>query len=123
VDPTPATVLPASSSTTATAEQPISFIEFIIGLQVAGAAANLLLALEEYADGGLSPKTKAQSGELIYELYRWHQHMQGRGDFDAIARRRGVAVLRKDNIALPIAEMAVDEILAILRKVIRDNLN
>ena len=112
----------APSSTTATAK-PASFIEHYIGLQVAGAASLLILALEEYGDGGLSPKTKEQSGQLIFELFRLHQFMIGRGDFDAIARRHGVAVLRKDGINLATAEIAVDEVLKILAKVVKSQLS
>jgi hypothetical protein len=81
------------------------------------------LALEEYRDGGLSPKTKEQSGKLMAELYRLHQFMLGREDFDAIARRHGVAVLRKDDITLPVAEIAVDEVLKILAQVVKSQLS
>ena len=122
MDHTSAVTTPTLSSAKATAE-PASFIEHYIGLQVAGAASLLLLALEEYGDRGLSPKTKEQSGQLFFELFRLHQYMLGRGDFDAIARRHGVAVLRKDDITLPTAEMAVDEVLKILAHVVKSELS
>lgn len=117
-----AVTTPAPSSTTTTAK-PASFIEHYIGLQVAGAASLLLLALEEYGDGGLSPKTKEQSGELMFELFRLHQFMIDRGDFDAIARTQGVAMLRKDDITLATAEIAVDEVLKILAQVVKSQLS
>jgi hypothetical protein len=122
VDHTSAVTTPAPSSTTATAK-PASFIEHYIGLQVAGAASLLLLALEEYGDGGLSPRTKEQSGQLFFELFRLHQFMLGHGDFNAIARRHGVAVLRKDDIKLATAEAAVDEVLQILAQVVKSQLS
>ena len=119
---TPATGIHAPSKTTATAKA-APWIERYIGQQVAGAAACLLLALEEYRDGGLSPRTKAQSGELIFEIFRLQQYTAGTLDFDAIARTQGIAALRADDITLATAEIAVDEVLKILAKVIRDQLN
>jgi hypothetical protein len=77
----------------------------------------------EYADRGLSPRTKENVGELFVQLFKWRQFAIPDWDFERIAREQGVAILRAADIPLATAEAAVDEILIILGKVVRDNLN
>jgi hypothetical protein len=93
---------------------------------VAGAAGNLALALSEFQDCGLTTHTKMAGGDAIFQLFRLRQMMVGTWDFDRIAREQGVTALRTacdGEIRPEIADMLVDSVIEILRKVTRDQLN
>jgi hypothetical protein len=101
-------------------------MEHYIGQQVAGAASALALALGEFQNGGLTPMTKGQGGDLIAELYRLRQYMIGTWDFDKIAREQGAAALRAacDGEMSPAAvDKLVSAVLDILARVVRTGLN
>lgn len=112
--------------TTAKALASANTIEHYVGRQVAAAAAILLEALAERSDGALTPATRARGGDQLAALYGLRQFMVGTWDFDAIAREHGTAVLREtcgtDLDARRIG-ILVDEVLAILHKVVRTAAN
>ena len=122
MQPTPVIPVLAPSSAKATSK-PASVFEHYIGLQTAGAAAVLLETMAEYADRGVTPATKDRVGTLLAELCWLQQCSAGYLDFDVVARERGVAVLRANDILLATAEWAVTQVLDIVRKVVRDQLN
>jgi hypothetical protein len=120
--PTIPLLAPEQSRSTATTI-PTPPIERLVGRATAAAAGTILEALAEYQDRGLSPAIKNQTGDAFWQLYRLRQLLVPMWDFDVIAREHGVTLLRAADIAPAIAEIAVDEVLSILHKVIRDNLN
>ena len=120
---TPLSPAPSSSSATA---KPASWLERHVGEMVAGAAGTIALALSEFNDGALTPRTKMQGGDAIAKLYKLRQFMIGTWDFDRIAREHGRAVLREccgNNVKDATVDALVSEALAILAKVVRDQLN
>jgi hypothetical protein len=127
ITPEVSSVAPSSSTSTATeTAKPGSFLEKHVGEIVAAAAGVLAEAVQEYKDRGLTPKTKGQGGELIWQLYRLRASMIGIWDFDSVARQRGIEALRAatDGELTPrTVDLLVDEVLTILRKVVADNLN
>jgi hypothetical protein len=102
------------------APAPVLSLERCVGELVATAAAVLAEGLREFAHRGLTIRTKARGGDLICELFRLRQMMVGAWDFDGIAFREGVAVLRQhcgDEISdATIAEL-VGAVIDIVRKV------
>jgi len=122
VDHTSAVNVPAPPSTKV-ARRPPTSLENYIGLQVAAAAAVLLQMLAEFGGGGVSPVTKNSFCDLIGELFELQRATVGYFDFDVVAHKRGIAVLRENDIPLAVAEFAVDEALAALRHGIKLLLN
>ena len=113
-----AVVTPHASTRTQSSK--VSSLERYIGLQVAGAAAAVALALGEFEDGGLTSETKMAGADLIAELFRVRQFSLGYWDFDKIAREQGVTALREANeMTLATAEKLVDATLNVLAKVTR----
>jgi hypothetical protein len=65
-------------------------------------------------------------GDLIAELFRLRQFMVGTWDFDAMARAHGAAVMREacgSDVTPATIDELVTEVLDILRKVVRAQLN
>ena len=116
-----------STSTTAPSPfKPASWLEGYVAQQTAAAAAVLILALEEGRDGGpVTSGTGRSGGEFVAELVRLRNFLIGRADFDTMARRGGVAVLRQNcNELSPAAcEALVGAVLEIVARVIRQELN
>ena len=76
--------------------------------------------------GALTTHTKMAGGEAIAKLYKLRQYMIGTWDFDTIAWTHGRAVLREacgSDVADATVDALVSEVLAILAKVVRDQLN
>jgi hypothetical protein len=91
---------------------------------VVGACAGAIAeAVGEFQDGGLTPRTKGRGGNLIWELFRLREFMIADFDFDRIARERGVEALLACDVNPATATALVNEVLDILRKVTRDQLN
>jgi len=93
---------------------------------VAGAAGTIALPLWEFQDRGLTTHTKMAGGEAIAKLYKLRQYMIGTWDFAAIARTHGRVVLREccgSGITDATVDALIDEVLDILAKVVRDQLN
>jgi hypothetical protein len=125
VHPTPATVPLAPSPSTVTAK-PVPTIERHVGALVAAAALVLAQALAERQDGGLTRATRTQGGDAIAALYGLRQFMVADWPFDDIAREHGTAVLREtcgSVIDTRTINILVDEVLDILRKVVRAPVN
>jgi len=81
-------------------------------------------ALREFQEGALTPRTKGQGGEFIAQLFRLRQYMiVDFPNFDSIARERGVEALRACDVPPATASALVSEVLAILAKVVRDQLS
>jgi hypothetical protein len=55
----------------------------------AAAAAAIGQALVGFHDGGLTPATKTQGGDLVAQLYELQQATLGELDFAAVVRREG----------------------------------
>ena len=105
---------------------PVPWMERHIGDLAAAAAATILEALEEYQSGGLSglsPATKKQIGETIWEMYWRRQYLVPFWDFDSIARERGLAALRAADVAPALAKIAIDAALEVLHGVVFENRN
>ena len=121
VDPPPAVTpfAPARS----TAEAAPNLVERHIGQLVANAASAVALALREYQNGGLTSGTKMAGGDCIAQLYTVRQFLIADfPDFDAIARKHGTLVLRETcgtDVDARTIDVLVDEVLAILSKVVR----
>jgi hypothetical protein len=67
-----------------------------------------------------------QGGEAIAKLYKLRQFMIGTWDFDRMAREHGKLVLREAcgrDVTDGTVNALVDEVMNILHKVVRDNLN
>jgi hypothetical protein len=120
VNPTPAVIISAPAPSTA---ETAPTLERHVGERVAAAALTLAEALAERQDGGLTRATKMRGGDLIGELFGLRQHMVGFWDFDALAKEHGAAVLRAADVSPATADCLVDEVLAILHKVVRAALN
>ena len=103
--------------------KPIPWIEKHVGAMTAAAAGTILEALAEHQNGGLIQKTREQIGESIWQLYRIRCVMVPSWDFDAIAREQGTAALRAADISPRTAQIAIDEVLRVLRAVIRETVN
>jgi hypothetical protein len=130
VDSSPATtpnLAPTTKSRPASIDKSSAFwLERLIGRNVAAAAAALAEAVAEYQDGGLVPRTKSRAGELIALLFRLQQYAAGILDFNCVAREYGAAALRAacgDELSPRKIDVLIDEVLSILDKVIRENLN
>ena len=124
--PTPATSLLAPTTSSSPSPSTASFLERYVGEMVAGAAGVIALALSEFQDRGLTPRTKMAGGEAIAQLFKLRQFMIGTWDFDTIARAQGTRVLREccgRDVKDATVDALVDETLAILAKVVRSNLN
>jgi hypothetical protein len=126
----PATVLHAPSTqrsrSTAANPTPASALEHYIGQQVAGAAAALLLAWEERRDGGdVTSGIARNGGEFVAELVKLRNFLIGRADFDSMARRGGVIMLREacNQLSPSTCEELVAAVLEIVARVIRQELN
>jgi len=117
---TPAVTTPAPSSTTAEIKPTL---ERVVGEAVAAAASAIMEALQEYRNGALTNSTKMSGGEAIAWLYKLRQFMVPYWDFDSIARKHGIATLRACDVNPAIAAELVSEVLGILAKVARANLN
>jgi hypothetical protein len=119
--PAPATPILAPASSTATA--PANTIERYVGELVAAAGMAIAEALAERADGGLTPRTKQRGGDAIAQLFVLRQFMIADWPFDDIAREHGVAMLRAADVSPATANVLVDEVLAIVAKVVRASVN
>ena len=120
--PTPAVTALAPSRSTASA--PTNTLEHHIGALVAAAGMTIVEALDERADGGLTPATKMRGGDLICELFRWRKFLIADfPDFDSLARAHGSAALRAADVPPTSADILVDEVLILLHKVVRTALN
>jgi hypothetical protein len=122
---TPVVPSPSTSTATETAK-PGTFLERQVGEVVAEAAAALLAALDEFQSGGLTPRTKMRGGDAIVALYKLRAFMVPHWNFDDIAHREGTTALRaacSDELTSRTIDVLIDEVLDILRKVVRDNLN
>jgi hypothetical protein len=120
--PTPATdttLAPAASKADITPT-----LEHRIGALVAIASIAIAEALEEHRHGALTPRTKTRGGDLICELVRLRQFLiVDLPNFDSIAREHGVAMLRAADVSPATADVLVNEVLAVLHKVVRTALN
>jgi hypothetical protein len=93
---------------------------------VASAAYTILQALDEFKDGGLTSRTKVSGGDRIFELFRLHQYLAGRLDFDSVARKQGAVALRVacgTELSSAAIDVLVDEALAVLARVVKAELN
>jgi len=125
VHPTPATVpLTPTSSTGKTSVNTGPSHEFLIAQLVAAAGLVIVEALQERADGGLSPATKTRGGDLLARLVGLRQFLIADfPDFDALARQHGGAALRAADVSPIVADRLVDEVLTLLHKIVRTTLN
>jgi hypothetical protein len=115
------TVTPAPASSKADITPTL---EHRIGALVAAASIAIAEALDEHRHGALTPRTKTRGGDLICELVRLRQFLiAGLPNFDRVAREHGVAMLRAADVSPATANVLVDEVMNILHKVVRDNLN
>jgi hypothetical protein len=127
VDPilAPIAVAPESAATANTQVAP--WLEQHIGDCVAAAACVVLRALDENKDDGkLTPRTRGDGGDRIFELYRLHQFLVGRLDFDSVARQRGTEALQTAcgaELSPTAIDALVDEVLRILHEVVRATVN
>ena len=83
-------------------------------------------ALREYQTGGLTRQTKMAGGDLICELFKLRQFMIADWPFDQIAREHGAMVLREtcgSDVDVKTIDILVDEVLDLLRKVVRSAAN
>ena len=91
---------------------------------VAAAAGAIAQALREFQNGGLTTGTKMRGGDLIAQLYGLRQFLiVDLPNFDAIAREHGVAMLRAADVSPATADVLVNEVLAIVAKVVRASVN
>jgi hypothetical protein len=116
VHPAPIVTPHAPASSTA---EPSPTIERHVGELVAAAAGAIAEGLRERQTGGLTAATKRHGGDLICELYQLRQYMVGYWDFDVIAREYGKAALCGTGVDAKTIDLLVDEVLAILGKVVR----
>ena len=126
MDPAPTYIDLARSQSTAvkTATRSAPLLEYHLGAIVAACAGMIGEAVGEFQDGGLTPRTKGQAGEFIAELFRLRQYMiVDWPDFDRIARERGVEMLVACGAPSSAAEFLVTEALAILSKIVHDELH
>jgi len=123
VDPTPITITlaPSASTAKASASNPI---EHLVGCAVAAAAGAIAEALAERQAGRLTSATRTRGGNLICELVRLRQLLiVDFPDFDSIARTHGLAALRACDASAATANILIDEVFDLLRKVSRVSLN
>jgi hypothetical protein len=131
LDPTTTNVTPLAPSTQRSRSQststskPASWLEHYIGQQTAGAASALVLALDEARDGGITPRTRQQGAELIAEIVKLRNFLVGRFDFDSAARIHGARMLQEicREMSPALAAELVSEVLAIVARVVRAELN
>jgi hypothetical protein len=91
---------------------------------VAAAGIAILEALQERADGGLSPRTRQRGGDAIAALYGLRNFLiVDYPGFDGLAREHGTAALRAIGVSPHHADVLTDEVLTILAKVVRTALN
>jgi len=106
---------------------PASSVELAVGQAVAVAAAAIAEALAEHTDGGVTSKTRAQSGDSIAHLFRLRQFLIADfPHFGEICREQGTAALRAatDGEVRPVTcALLIDSVLEILARVIAAELN
>jgi len=123
----PVTELAPAPSTAKITFNPASSIEFAVGQAVAVAAAAIAEALGEFQDGGVTSKTRTQSGDSIAHLFRLRQFLIADfPDFNAMAREQGAAALRavSNGEVSPITcSLLIDSALEILGRVVAAELN
>jgi hypothetical protein len=91
---------------------------------VVGACAGAIAeAALEFQNGGLTPTTKGRGGNLIWELFRLREFMIADFDFDRIARKRGVEALVACDVPAATADALVGDVMSILARIVRDQLN
>jgi len=72
-------------------------LEHHVGAIVGAAAGTIAEAIQEFQDGGLTPMTKSQGGEFIWQLFRLREFMIADfPDFDCVAREHGTATMLAD---------------------------
>jgi hypothetical protein len=101
-------------------------LEHSIGVLVASVAALLADGLCERQQGALTTRTKRAGGDAVFELYKLRQFMIADWPFDDVARKYGKRVLLESGgagVDATTAEILVDGVLDILRKVVRAALN
>jgi hypothetical protein len=130
VDPTTLTIRAPeqkSRSRSISPSPPASALETYIGTQVAGAAAALVVALDEARDGGgVTSGTRRQGGELIAEVVKLRNFLVGRFDgFEHAAKVHGARVLQEacPDMSAAVADELVSEVLAVVAAVVRAELN
>src|SRR5262249_23513226 len=112
--PPAATLAPAPSTTPA----PANTIEHRVGEIVAAAGLVIVEALNERADGGLTPATRTRGGHLIAQLYGLRNFLIADfPNFDAIAREHGTAALRACDAPPATADLLASEVLDLLYRV------
>jgi hypothetical protein len=95
-------------------------LERLVGELVAAAGMAIAEALAERSDGGLTPATRVRGGDLIAQLYGLRQFLiVDFPNFDSIARTHGLAALRACDVPPATADVLVNEVLAIVAKVVR----
>ena len=103
------------------------FLECHVGAVVAAAAGAIAAALGEFRDGGLTPATKMHGGDTIATLFKLRQFLiVDFPDFDGMARKHGAIVLWEicgDEVSPATIDVLVDEMMDILAKVVRAELN
>ena len=119
MQPAVTTLAPSRS----TASAPTNTIEHYVGQRVAAVAAILLEALDERQHGALSPRTKMAGGDQLAALHGLRIFMLADWPFDEIARKHGAAALRAADISPRNADILVDEVLILLRKIARTAAN
>jgi hypothetical protein len=121
VEPIPAISLPAPASSKADIAPTL---ECRVGVLVAVAGIAIAEALDERRHGALSSETRTRGGNLICELVRLRQFLiADLPNFDAVARTHGVAMLRAADVSPATADVLVNEVLAIVAKVVRASVN
>jgi len=122
--PVPATSLPALSSSTKATTRSAPPLECHLGMVVGACAGMIAEAALEFQRGALTTTTKMRGGNFIYELYKLREFMIADfPDFDRIARTRGAAALCGRDVHPATATALVNEVLDILHKVVRAELN
>jgi len=113
------------SRSTSTSSSEASWLEHYIGQQVAGAAAALVLALDEARDGAVTSTTRQQGGEFVAELVKLRNFLIGRADFETAARTHGPRMLQEAccEMSASTCKELVGAVLAIVARVVRQELN
>jgi len=104
----PPTLKPLPAPTPHFDEQ-LGGIEGWVGAILVALADTSAQALREIEDGGLTPKTKMQGGDLIARLYGLQKQSRGKLDFTAAVHRQGQLQLRRHRGA-DLSAAAVDQI-------------
>jgi len=119
----PATAVDTLAPSSSAAPTPANTIERYVGQRVAAAGIAIAEALDERQHGRLSTATRTRGGDLLAALHGLRLFMLADWPFDEICRVHGAAALRAADVSPAAADVLVDEVLALLRKIARTAAN